>query len=105
MVLQNIQIIRDAASYGELVGSDDALTRPENQSITLVTDNMKIYNNARDVFIWDDVNSLLNILRLNTNINQYDKPMILETFEYESIMYMRMNSTQSNIDNILELIN
>jgi len=91
-MLQNIQTIRDAVSQ-------------ENQSIALVTDNDKIYSSARDIFIWDDENSLLNILRLNTDFrNQCDKPIIFETFGYENISYMRINSTKSNIDDILELI-
>ena len=91
-MLQNIQTIRNAVSQ-------------ENQSIALVADNDKIYSSARDIFIWDDENLLLNILRLNTDFrNQCDKPIIFETFGYENISYMRINSTKSNIDDILELI-
>ncbi|MCK9198098.1 MAG: hypothetical protein M0P49_00675 [Bacilli bacterium] len=105
MMLQNIQTIREAASYEELV-NDDALTSQDNQSITLVTENNKIYSSAKDVFIWDDTNSILHVLRSNINTKtQQDKPILFETFGYESISYMRLNSTQSNIDDILELIN
>ncbi len=93
MILENIQKIRNAINS-------------ENQSIVLIMDNMKIYNSARDVFIWDDVNCVLNILRLNINPKtQHNKPIIFETFEYCSIMYIRINSTQSNIDDMLELMN
>jgi len=147
MMLQNIQIIRDAASYGKIIDniddvqvninrqldedykfsliesveeflayfyglsdlpdivmSEKALT-DSDQTLSLIADNMKIYNSARDIFIWDDQNLLLNVLRINTNPNTCnEKPIVLETFEYENIQYMRINSTNPIIDDILDRI-
>lgn len=73
-----------------------------NNSISIISDNMKLYNDSKDTFIWDDVNELLHVLRPNMNYrNNIEKPISFESFEYEMIQFV---SSIMNINDLIDLL-
>jgi len=75
-----------------------------NDTISFIGDNMQLYNENKDIVIWDDANEdgLVNVIRSNTNYRtNIEKPISLETFEYEHIQYI---STVMNITKLIVIL-